>query len=113
MTASESDKSTARPAKTPLTQPGSNVHSVQILNELGFRYDAASLYHQTISAVLRAAELLDLPHHLQLILAQPKTEIITHFPVRMDNGQFKLFKGYRVQHNSARGICNPMPPISC
>ncbi len=28
---------------------------------------------------------------------------MVHFPVRMDNGDYKLFKGYRVQHNNACG----------
>lgn len=87
--------STPAPQVAPTTPP--------ILSELGFRYDPMSLYHQTISAILLAAELLELPHHLQLILAQPKTEIIVHFPVLMDDGQFKLFKGYRVQHNNVLG----------
>ena len=37
------------------------------------------------------------------ILSQPKNELIINFPVRMDNGEFKLFKGYRVQHNNILG----------
>ncbi|MBI1336994.1 MAG: glutamate dehydrogenase [Phycisphaera sp.] len=74
-----------------------------VLKELGFRYDPSNLYQQTIHAVLDAAETLELPHHLQLILAQPKTEIMVHFPVRMDHGHFQLFKGYRVQHNNILG----------
>lgn len=74
-----------------------------ILAELGFRYDPNALYQQTINAVLHAAELLDLPHHLRLILAQPKNELMVHFPVLMDSGHYQLFKGYRVQHNNILG----------
>jgi glutamate dehydrogenase (NAD(P)+) len=74
-----------------------------VLNELGFRFDPADLYQQVITLVLRAAEMLDLPHHLQLILAQPKNELMVHFPVRMDTGNYRLFKGYRVQHNNILG----------
>ncbi|MEM7625355.1 MAG: Glu/Leu/Phe/Val dehydrogenase [Planctomycetota bacterium] len=74
-----------------------------VLNELGFRYDPANIYQQVISQVLHAAEQLDLPHHLQLIMAQPKAEVMVHFPVRMDDGSYKLFKGYRVQHNNILG----------
>ncbi|MCX5660430.1 MAG: Glu/Leu/Phe/Val dehydrogenase [Planctomycetota bacterium] len=74
-----------------------------VLHELGFRYDPNDLYQQTINAVLHAAELLELPHHLQLILAQPKNEIMVHFPVRMDDNTYRLFKGYRVQHNNILG----------
>jgi len=78
-----------------------NLHP--ILAELEFRYDPNDLYQQTVNAVLHAADLLDLPHHLKLILAQPKNELMVHFPVRMDNGEFRLFKGYRVQHNNILG----------
>src|SRR4051812_16210665 len=83
-------------AATPAPAPGSAASAAKpppgnpILAELGFRYDPADLYQQTINAVLRAAELLELPHHLQLILAQPKTEVMVHFPVRMDGGDYRL-----------------------
>lgn len=40
---------------------------------------------------------------VRLILSQPKNELIINFPVRMDNGEYKLFKGYRVQHNNILG----------
>ncbi|MEX0887242.1 MAG: Glu/Leu/Phe/Val dehydrogenase [Phycisphaeraceae bacterium] len=78
-------------------------HPATIFSELGFRFDAGDLYHQTVTTILEAAEMLGLPHHLQLILAQPKNEIIVHFPVLMDNGYYRLFKGYRVQHNNILG----------
>lgn len=74
-----------------------------ILSELGFRFDPNNLYQQTATQVLAAAELLELPTFLQLILAQPKNEIMVHFPVRMDDGKYQLFKGYRVQHNNLLG----------
>ncbi len=78
-------------------------HHNAVMHELGFRYDPADLYQQTIDAVLEAASILELPRHLQLILAQPKNEIMVHFPVRLDDGSFRLFKGYRVQHNNILG----------
>ena len=74
-----------------------------ILSELGFRFDPNNLYQQVATSVLSSAERLELPKYLQLILAQPKNEIMVHFPVRMDNGEFRLFKGYRVQHNNLLG----------
>jgi glutamate dehydrogenase (NAD(P)+) len=37
------------------------------------------------------------------MLAQPKNEIMVHMPVRMDDGSFRVFKGYRVQHNNVLG----------
>jgi len=74
-----------------------------IFEELGFPSDAHNLYRQTVGAMLQAADLIKLPHQLQIVLAQPKNEIMVNFPVRMDDGDFRLFKGYRVQHNNALG----------
>ena len=78
-------------------------HPASIFTELGFRFNPEDLYHTSICTVLEAAEMLGLPRHLQLILAQPKNELIVHFPVLMDNGEYRLFKGYRVQHNNILG----------
>ncbi|MEM6459511.1 MAG: Glu/Leu/Phe/Val dehydrogenase [Planctomycetota bacterium] len=74
-----------------------------VLQELGFRHDPADLYLQVITQVLTAADRLDAPKHLQLIMAQPKNELMVHFPVAMDDGSYRLFKGYRVQHNNILG----------
>jgi glutamate dehydrogenase (NAD(P)+) len=51
----------------------------------------------------RAADVVVLDDHLRLILSQPKNELIVNFPVRMDDGTHKLFKGYRIQHNNIMG----------
>ena len=51
----------------------------------------------------QAAKLINLASHVETILSQPKNEIIVNFPVKMDNGETKLFKGYRVQHNNILG----------
>ncbi len=53
--------------------------------------------------VARASELIELPEYLRTILPQPKNEIIVHFPVRMDSGEMRMFKGYRIQHNNILG----------
>ncbi len=74
-----------------------------IYEELAFPTDPNNLYRQTVGSMLQAADLMDLPHYLKLVLAQPKNEIMVHFPVKMDDGKFRLFKGYRVQHNNALG----------
>ncbi len=34
----------------------------------------------------------------------PQNELIVHFPVEMDNGDFSIFKGYRVQYNNLLGL---------
>jgi glutamate dehydrogenase (NAD(P)+) len=51
----------------------------------------------------RAAKVVNLEPYVKTILSQPKNEIIINFPVRMDNGEVRLFKGYRVQHNNLLG----------
>lgn len=50
-----------------------------------------------------AARAVDLPEHVANILSQPKNEIIVNFPVRMDDGSTRVFKGYRIQHNNLLG----------
>jgi glutamate dehydrogenase (NAD(P)+) len=62
-----------------------------------------NLYQMAASQFARAADTAGLDKELQLILAQPKNEIIVNFPVRMDNGEYQLFKGYRIQHNNILG----------
>ena len=74
-----------------------------VFEEVRQAYDPNNIYVQTIASILDAAERLNLPRHLQLILAQPKNEIIVHLPVRMDDGRWRIFKGYRVQHNNVLG----------
>ncbi|MBZ5535159.1 MAG: Glu/Leu/Phe/Val dehydrogenase [Acidobacteriia bacterium] len=52
-----------------------------------------------------AAEKLKLDPGLYQILRSPDREITVSIPIMMDNGQLKVFTGYRVQHNIARGPC--------
>lgn len=35
----------------------------------------------------------------------PERELTVNFPVCMDNGEIKIFTGYRIQHSSTRGPC--------
>ncbi|HRP62642.1 MAG TPA: Glu/Leu/Phe/Val dehydrogenase [Phycisphaerales bacterium] len=74
-----------------------------VFEELEIVRDPTNLFHQTIEQVLIAADLVGMKHHQKIIIAQPKNEIMVHFPVLMDDGHHKLFKGYRVQHNNALG----------
>lgn len=52
-----------------------------------------------------AAKLLKLDPAVHSLLREPKRILEVTFPVRMDNGQVKAFKGFRVQYNDARGPC--------
>jgi len=49
------------------------------------------------------ADLLHLDSGVREILKHPKRELTVNFPVRMDNGSYHVFTGYRVQYNMARG----------
>jgi len=51
----------------------------------------------------KAAEKLNLEPWLQELLKTPNRNILVDFPVKMDDGNFKMFSGYRVQHNNSRG----------
>jgi glutamate dehydrogenase (NAD(P)+) len=50
-----------------------------------------------------AADRLDLDPGLRAVLRECERELIVSVPVRMDDGSVKVFEGYRVQHNLARG----------
>ena len=50
-----------------------------------------------------AAEFLKLDPGLRQILRTPKRVLEVSMPTKMDNGQVKVFTGYRVQHNVSRG----------
>ena len=49
------------------------------------------------------AEMIGLEPAVRELLRQPMREYHFTIPVRMDNGEVRIFKGYRVQHNDARG----------
>jgi glutamate dehydrogenase (NAD(P)+) len=50
-----------------------------------------------------AAERLGLDDAMRSLLRWPQREYHVTLPVRMDDGNFKVFHGYRVQYNSSRG----------
>jgi len=50
-----------------------------------------------------AAKVLQLDPGIHALLREPMRELHVTFPVRMDDGSVKAFKGFRVQYNDARG----------
>jgi glutamate dehydrogenase/leucine dehydrogenase len=64
------------------------------------RYDFFGVIQRYLD---EAAKVAAAPEHVTSILAQPKNELIVHFPVRMDNGEWRLLKGYRIQHSNILG----------
>jgi glutamate dehydrogenase (NAD(P)+) len=51
----------------------------------------------------RAADYLELEESMRQVLRSAKRQLIVSIPVKMDGGETKVFEGYRVQHNIARG----------
>ncbi|MBI9101517.1 MAG: Glu/Leu/Phe/Val dehydrogenase [Spirochaetales bacterium] len=51
----------------------------------------------------KIAEKLDLETSVRELLREPLREYHVSIPVEMDDGSVKVFKGFRVQHNDARG----------
>lgn len=60
-------------------------------------------YENMVAVLEQAAEKLGLKPDEYETLKYPERELIVSIPVRMDDGTLKVFEGYRVQHNSARG----------
>ena len=51
----------------------------------------------------RVADILDMESAVRDLLRNPMREYHVAIPVRMDDGSFQVFRGFRVQHNDARG----------
>ena len=50
-----------------------------------------------------AADYLSLDESMRQVLRNAKRQLIVSVPVKMDGGETRVFEGYRVQHNIARG----------
>ena len=55
------------------------------------------------SQIDKVAKQLNLDPGLHAIIREPKKVIEVNFPVRMDDGSVRVFKGFRSQHNNAIG----------
>ena len=51
----------------------------------------------------QAAARLNIDKGFLEFIKYPKRSIIVKLPVRMDDGSFEMFTGYRVQHSTVRG----------
>jgi glutamate dehydrogenase (NAD(P)+) len=62
-----------------------------------------NLYNLVLEQFNDALEKTTYSNDIRKYLSEPKHEIITNFPARMDSGDIEMFKGYRVQHNNTLG----------
>ncbi|MHB8156579.1 MAG: Glu/Leu/Phe/Val family dehydrogenase [Desulfocucumaceae bacterium] len=69
----------------------------------GVACKSSEVLEATMLQVDRAAEILGIDPGYLKILKEPKRILSVSIPVRMDSGAIDVFKGFRVQHNLARG----------
>lgn len=62
-----------------------------------------SFYQVHLKQLERAMEVAAPLDVVASILKEPKTTLIYNFPVRMDDGSYETFNGYRIQHNNMYG----------
>ncbi len=65
--------------------------------------ERASFLDTVLAQFDRAAARLNLDPGLREVLRHCKREFTVNFPVRMDDGEVRVFTGHRVQHSQARG----------
>jgi len=80
--------------KPPATKPAETAPSLK---------DRGNLFDVAMRQIEKAAKHVKLDGDVWAILQQPKNELLVNFPVRMDDGKYQLFKGYRIQHNNILG----------
>jgi len=67
------------------------------------REPASTPYDIAVAQFDAVAERLGLDQGMRDVLRHCKREFTVHFPVEMDDGTVRVFTGYRVHHNEARG----------
>jgi glutamate dehydrogenase (NAD(P)+) len=60
-------------------------------------------FEVAVSQIKAACDRLNIDDACRLRLEKCERELTVNFPVRMDDGTVKVFTGFRVQHNDARG----------
>lgn len=62
-------------------------------------------YKNMLDTLEESAKLLGYEPCDYEILKYPERELVVSIPVKMDDGQVKVFTGYRIQHSTSRGPC--------
>ena len=60
-------------------------------------------YENMLSVLNETCTMMGMKESEYVFLKYPEREVKVSIPVEMDNGEIRVFEGYRVQHNSARG----------
>jgi len=67
------------------------------------KQESMNLLQSTQAVIKEALEKLGYQESMYELLKEPLRVLTVRIPVRMDNGEVKLFTGYRAQHNDAVG----------
>lgn len=65
--------------------------------------EESNAYAMAVRQLEEAAHYLNLDRSMLEVLKHPRRELIVNFPVKMDDGSVRVFTGFRVHHNPARG----------
>lgn len=60
-------------------------------------------FENALAQLSRAAEISTVSYDTITRLQSPDREVTVSIPLKMDDGSLRIFTGYRVQHNAARG----------
>ena len=66
-------------------------------------WDTSDLYRNSVMQLEEATKTMNLDPNIAERLKVPKRAMIVSVPIRLDNGNIKVFEGYRVQHNMTLG----------
>ncbi|MGH3032614.1 MAG: Glu/Leu/Phe/Val dehydrogenase dimerization domain-containing protein, partial [Gaiellaceae bacterium] len=61
------------------------------------------LYRQAVGQFDQVVERADIPSAVAEVLRYPERSLSASVPVRLDDGSFAVYPGYRVQHSSVLG----------
>jgi glutamate dehydrogenase/leucine dehydrogenase len=88
----------------PTKMPYQKDHfSTTYYKEPGPKLDKESPFESMMERFRFAADLLQLEDGMFQYLSSPTKQVITSIPVEMDNGEIRVFEGYRVIHNNVLG----------
>ena len=64
-----------------------------------------TLWDNVLATLDDVARRLQLDPDVLAVLREPERELVVNIPVTMSDGRVEVFRGFRVQHSSARGPC--------
>lgn len=62
-----------------------------------------SAFENAQKQIKKTFDLYNIDNKYLDIVSNPKRVLDVSIPVKMDNGEIKVFQGYRSQHNDSRG----------